>query len=289
MPQEGSRLEKKISIQEALLVWTQLETDTARLDVECLLCHSLDCDSTYLRTWPERILTSEEYDYFQALLARRVKGEPIAHICGTRSFWTLDLLVTPDTLIPRPDTEVLVETVLANHQELSLNCLDLGTGTGAIALALASEKSGWQIDAIDFQKEAVALAKSNGQRLGFKDVNIYQSDWFSNVDSQKRFDVIVSNPPYIDALDKHLEQGDVKFEPKSALVSADSGYADIENIIKNSKNYLKEHAWLYFEHGFEQAKQIQRLFAQHGFSEATTVKDYNDNDRVTYACYKRLD
>lgn len=264
-------------------------SDSAKLDVRLLISFVIDKPLSYLLTWPEKQLSSQQFQDFLALFEQRKQGKPIAYLVGFKEFWSLKLQVSPATLIPRPDTEVLVETVLANHQELSLNCLDLGTGTGAIALALASEKSGWQIDAIDFQKEAVALAKSNGQRLGFKDVNIYQSDWFSNVDSQKRFDVIVSNPPYIDALDKHLEQGDVKFEPKSALVSADSGYADIENIIKNSKNYLKEHAWLYFEHGFEQAKQIQRLFAQHGFSEATTVKDYNDNDRVTYACYKRLD
>lgn len=264
-------------------------SDSAKLDVRLLLSFVIDKPLSYLLTWPDKQLSQQQFQDFLALFEQRKQGKPIAYLIGFKEFWSLKLQVSPATLIPRPDTEVLVETVLANHQELSLSCLDLGTGTGAIALALASEKSGWQIDAIDFQEEAVTLAKSNGQRLGFKSVNIYQSDWFSNVDSQKRFDVIVSNPPYIDALDKHLEQGDVKFEPKSALVSADSGYADIENIIKNSKAYLKEHAWLYFEHGFEQAKQIQRLFTQYGFSEATTVKDYNDNDRVTYACYKRLD
>jgi release factor glutamine methyltransferase len=262
-------------------------SDSAKLDVRLLISFVLDKPLSYLLTWPDKQLSQQQYQHFLTLFEQRKQGKPIAYLVGFKEFWSLNLQVSPATLIPRPDTEVLVETVLNNHGESSLNCLDLGTGTGAIALALASEHSSWNIDAIDFQNEAVELARSNALRLGFLHVNIYQSNWFSEVDNQKKFDVIVSNPPYIDALDEHLEKGDVKFEPKSALVADDNGYADIENIIKTSKSYLKDTAWLYFEHGFEQAQKIQTLFYQYGFSEVTTVKDYNGNDRVTYACYKR--
>lgn len=262
-------------------------SDSAKLDVRLLISHVIDKPLSYLLTWPDNRLSPQQFQDFLTLFEQRIQGKPIAYLVGFKEFWSLKLQVSPATLIPRPDTEVLVETVIANHPEPSLHCLDLGTGTGAIALALASENLNWRIDAIDFQQEAVALAKANAQRLGFLEVNVYQSDWFSKVDREKRFDVIVSNPPYIDGLDKHLEQGDVKFEPRSALVAEQEGYADIDNIIQASRAYLNDGAWLYFEHGFEQAKNIQILFIQNGFSEVNTVKDYNDNERVTYACYKQ--
>jgi release factor glutamine methyltransferase len=261
-------------------------SDSAKLDVRLLLSFVIDKPLSYLLTWPDKQISQQQYQHFLTLFDQRKQGKPIAYLIGFKEFWSLNIQVSPATLIPRPDTEVLVETVLNNHSQSHMRCLDLGTGTGAIALALASEHLSWNIDAIDFQDEAVVLAKSNAKRLGFSHVNIYQSDWFSMVDNQKRFDVIVSNPPYIDALDEHLVQGDVKFEPKSALVADDNGYADIENIIKTSKPHLQDGAWLYFEHGFEQAEKIQTLFSQYGFSGVTTVKDYNGNERVTYACYK---
>lgn len=261
-------------------------SDSAKLDVRLLISFVIDKPLSYLLTWPEKQLSPEEFQQFVTLFEQRKAGKPIAYILGYKEFWSLKLQVSPSTLIPRPDTEVLVETVLNNHSELTLNCLDLGTGTGAIALALSSEHSAWTIDAVDFQQEAVALARLNAETLGFSKVNIYQSDWFSNIASEKRFDVIVSNPPYIDELDEHLDQGDVRFEPKSALVAEEQGFADIEHIIKESITYLNDNAWLYFEHGFEQAKQIQEIFAQNGFSNIATVKDYNENDRVTFACYK---
>lgn len=262
-------------------------SDSAKLDVRLLISFVIDKPLSYLLTWPEKQLTQQEFQRFVTLFKQRKAGKPIAYILGYKEFWSLKLQVSSSTLIPRPDTEVLVETVLNNHTNSMVNCLDLGTGTGAIALALASEQSNWQIDAVDFQLEAVELAQSNAQRLGFSKVSIYQSDWFNSISSGKTFDIIVSNPPYIDELDEHLEQGDVRFEPKSALVAKQQGFADIEHIIKTSTAYLNDNAWLYFEHGFEQAKKIHALFSQHGFSEIQTVKDYNGNDRVTYACYKR--
>ncbi|MCO4798200.1 MAG: peptide chain release factor N(5)-glutamine methyltransferase [Colwelliaceae bacterium] len=263
-------------------------SDSAKLDVRLLICFVLEKPLSYLLTWPNRQLSEQQFQQFITLFEERLLGKPIAYLVGFKEFWSLNFQVSPATLIPRPDTEVLVETILANHQKSSLNCLDLGTGTGAIALALASEQHLWQIDALDYQYEAVKLAQLNAERLGLTQVSIYQSDWFSSVDNNKTFDVIVSNPPYIDALDEHLVQGDVKFEPKTALIAEKNGYADIEKIIHQSIAYLNHDGWLYFEHGFEQAYGVQDLFAQNGFSEIKTIKDYNGNDRVTYACYKQF-
>ncbi len=275
-------MENTISIKDALLASTQLKSDTPRLDVECLLCHVLTCESTYLRTWPDKMLTSEQYAHFERLLTRRLFGEPIAHICGTRSFWTLDLLVTPDTLIPRPDTEILVEQILALELPEQATVLDLGTGTGAIALSLASEKKRWHVTATDFKPEVVELAKRNAQKHGIKNVDILQSDWFSNI-PPCRFDLIVSNPPYIDPVDKHLDQGDVRFEPKSALIAKNRGLADLALIIQEAKMYLKEGAWLVLEHGYDQVDPVQTMFKQAGYASITSIKDYGQQDRMTMA------
>ena len=197
----------------------------------------------------------------------------------------MSLQVSPATLIPRPDTEILVEQVLNHHQGVELSCLDLGTGTGAIALALASERPQWQIDAVDYSDDAVALAKRNGLNLNLAQVNIYQSDWFSNIVKDKRFDVIVSNPPYIDEKDHHLNEGDVKFEPKTALVASDNGLADIKIIARHALSFLNSGGFLYIEHGFEQSHAVQTILADLAYSNIQTIKDYNNNDRVTWACY----
>lgn len=275
-------MENTISIEDALLAWTQLKTDTPRLDVECLLCYVLACESAYLRTWPEKTLSPEQQSHFEILLDRRKKGEPIAHICGTRSFWTLDLLVTPDTLIPRPDTEILVEQILALDLPEASQVLDLGTGTGAIALSLASEKRQWEVTATDFKLEVVDLAKRNAFKHGITNVEFFQSDWFNQI-PQKRFDLIVSNPPYIDPEDKHLDEGDVRFEPKSALIANNKGLADIEHIIQTAKMYLKQNAWLVLEHGYDQAESVQALFNLAGYEFIQSVQDYGQQDRMTMA------
>ena len=275
-------MEKQISIEYVLARWTQLQTETARLDVECLLCYVLSCTSAYLRTWPDKLLSPEQLSYFESLLTRRQKGEPIAHICGTRAFWTLDLLVTPDTLIPRPDTEILVEQILDLELPKDARILDLGTGTGAIALSLASERPAWQVTATDFLPDIVSLAQRNAKKHQLANTHIFQSDWFSQI-PQERFDLIVSNPPYIDPDDKHLVEGDVRFEPVSALIANNKGLADIEHIIQEAKHYLKKDAWLVLEHGYDQAESVQSLFKLAGYHAIKTIKDYGQQDRMTMA------
>jgi release factor glutamine methyltransferase len=260
-------------------------SDSALLDAKVLLGFVLKQSITYLITWPERELTPAQQQQFQMLMARRVQGEPIAYLVGEKEFWSLSLAVAPSTLIPRPDTETLVELVLEQHQSNHLHCLDLGTGTGAIALALASENLTWKIEAVDYNDDAVALAKKNAINNHLSHVTVYQSDWFSAVNQQHKFDVIVSNPPYIDENDLHLSQGDVRFEPLSALVSPANGYADIEHIIHNARHYFTDEAWLYIEHGFEQGEQVRALFKQYGYQCINTEKDLSGNERISYGQY----
>ena len=263
-------------------------SDSAKLDVELLICFVIDQPRSYLLTWPEQTLSLVQTRHFAELLCRRIDGEPIAYIVQTREFWSLPLKVSPATLIPRPDTEVLVEMVLENHSSKKLSCLDLGTGTGAIALALASEQGDWKIDAVDFSAEAVALAKTNASDLNLTHVNILQSDWFSALKlGEDQYDIIVSNPPYLDENDQHLIQGDVKFEPKTALVAGDNGLADIKHIASEALNYLKNAGCLYIEHGCEQALSVKDILAGLGYEKIQTFKDYNGHDRITCGCFIR--
>ena len=260
----------------------QNSTDSAKLDAQVLLLEVLNKPRSYLFSWPEKQLTEEQQQLFDSYCQRRLNGEPVAHITGTREFWSLPLHVNATTLIPRPDTETLVETALELPLNDSANVLDLGTGTGAIALALASEKPHWQITGVDRIAQAVALSTLNKQRLGLEQVNFLQSNWFSEVENQK-FDLIVSNPPYIEHDDEHLAQGDVRFEPLSALVAEDDGMADIKHIITQAKDYLVPNGYLLIEHGFEQSIKVHRFFAQMAYINILTVKDLADNDRVTFA------
>jgi len=261
-------------------------SDSAKLDAQLLLGHVLKKPTTYLYTWPDVVATNEQTLAFEKLLTRRKSGEPIAYIIGEKEFWSLTLKVSLSTLIPRPDTEILVERILAIYEAqygASLKCLDLGTGTGAIALALASEMPHWQFDAVDFQASAVALAKDNAKTLNITNVNVYQSDWFSQISADKCFDIIVSNPPYIDKDDHHLVQGDVKFEPKSALVADDEGYSDIRDIADIARKFLAPNGGLFFEHGFEQAVKVREILVELGYENVQTAQDLSGNDRITWA------
>ncbi len=256
-----------------------MDTETARLDLEVLLAWALKKDRTYLYTWPERELSGDEQECFDTAVERRKKGEPIAHIVGEKEFWSLPLYVDNSTLIPRADTETLVEAALEKINA-PMKILDLGTGTGAIAIALASERPGCTIMAVDKSIHALTLAHKNCERHGLNNLTFMCSDWFGNI-QEKDFDVIVSNPPYIDVTDPHLNEGDVIFEPQSALVAAEGGLADIKEIARSSVAYLKRGGWLMLEHGWRQAADVRNIFGEGKFTGIKTVQDYAGNDRVT--------
>ncbi len=260
------------------------ESESPRRDAEILLEFVTGKGRTFILAFGETELTPPQLQQAEALLARRACGEPVAHLVGEREFWSLPLLVSPVTLIPRPDTECLVEQALARMPAAPCAVLDLGTGTGAIALAIASERPDCEITALDLIPEAVALARNNADRLGITNVRVLQSHWFSALNTE-RFSLIVSNPPYIDRDDPHLAQGDVRFEPLSALVADNAGLADIRTLTETAGRFLKPGGWLLLEHGWQQARQVQQLFVAAGFSEVQTCQDYGGNDRLTLGRY----
>ncbi|SUD61487.1 HemK family modification methylase [Ectopseudomonas oleovorans] len=256
------------------------DSPTPRLDAELLLAAALNKPRSYLRTWPERELDGEQLALFQSNLQRRRQGEPVAYILGHQGFWSLDLEVAPHTLIPRPDTELLVETALELLPAMPLSVLDLGTGTGAIALALASERPAWQVTGVDRVADAVALAERNRLRLQLDNASFLHSHWFSALAGQ-RFALILSNPPYIRADDQHLAQGDVRFEPSSALVAGCDGLDDIRAIIPAAPAHLLPGGWLLLEHGFDQAEAVRALLAAGGFAEVHSRRDLAGHERIS--------
>ncbi|MDU9389973.1 peptide chain release factor N(5)-glutamine methyltransferase [Pseudomonas sp. zfem002] len=256
------------------------DSPTARLDIELLLAAAIGKTRSYLHTWPERIVSSEAAQTFADYLQRRRAGEPVAYILGQQGFWNLDLEVAPHTLIPRPETELLVETAMRLQSSGPARVLDLGTGTGAIALALASERRQWQVTAVDRVEEAVALAERNRQRLQLDNVRVLASHWFSALAGQ-RFELIISNPPYIADADPHLVAGDVRFEPSSALVAGQDGLDDLRQIIAEAPAHLLAGGWLLLEHGFDQAAAVRELLARHGFEQIESHLDLNAHERIT--------
>ncbi|MDP3609700.1 MAG: peptide chain release factor N(5)-glutamine methyltransferase [Methylophilus sp.] len=261
---------------------SMLSSDEATLDTRLLLQHLLNVNHAWLIAHADDTLTPEQYASFDALLQRRINGEPIAHILSSREFFGLPLKVTPDTLIPRPDTEALVEQALAIiPQQSSYQVLDLGTGTGAIALAIAKNRPLADVTAVDFSESALAVARENAEHLAITNVTFLHSHWFSALNNQ-RFDVIVSNPPYIAENDPHLSQGDVRFEPKSALTSGVDGLDDIRKIIKQAPQYLNPNGWLLLEHGYDQAQAVAALLSQAHFKEIGHGLDLAGIQRVTF-------
>ncbi|MDM5149003.1 peptide chain release factor N(5)-glutamine methyltransferase [Aeromonas salmonicida] len=267
--------------------------ESPRADADVLLCHLLGCRRSYLMTWPERTLDAAQQARLQDWLSRRLNGEPIAHLIGEREFWSLPLKVSPATLIPRPDTEVLVEQALARlparpvaPDQAPCTLLDLGTGTGAIALALKSERPDADVWAVDRMPEAAALARANSAALGLP-ITVRDGSWFEPLSGAPRFGMIVSNPPYIDGADPHLAEGDVRFEPRSALVADEQGLADIRLIVAGAPAHLLPGGWLLLEHGWQQGEAVRQLLLQHGYSQVETVRDYGDNERVTLGCLVR--
>jgi release factor glutamine methyltransferase len=274
-----------VSLSIAALKKQAIELGIDAIDAEVLLSFVIKKDRSYLFAWPENQLTPVQLQLYQALVQRRQDGEPIAYLVGEREFWSMNLLTNSSTLIPRADTEVLVETVLQIVDEQPRICFDLGTGTGAIALALKSERPTWTVQGVDRIAESVALANKNAQRHNLS-VQFSMGSWCDSIESEV-VDVLVSNPPYIDKDDPHLDQGDVRFEPASALVADDQGLADIEVIAKDGMRCLKGNGALFLEHGWTQADAVQSILAKHGYQDVQTVKDYTGNDRVTFGFKRR--
>ncbi|CAA6814601.1 MAG: Protein-N(5)-glutamine methyltransferase PrmC, methylates polypeptide chain release factors RF1 and RF2 [uncultured Thiotrichaceae bacterium] len=254
---------------------------SASLDAQLLLAYTLGKTPTYLVAWPETVIAEADSNIFSALIASRKKGVPLAYLTGSKEFWSLDFKVTPDVLIPRPDTELLVETALelcTNKTEVRI--LDLGTGSGAISIALASELPSAEIIATDLSEKALIIAKENTARHQIKNIELIQSDWYSAIPKQ-RFDIIVSNPPYIRDDDPHL-QTDIRYEPYSALVAEQKGLADIEKITSGVSDYLSKDGHLLIEHSYDQSEDVLTILRTK-FSQAKTLKDYASNDRLSLA------
>ena len=273
-------------------------TENSKIDALVLLQHATGKSRTQILAFDDTEIDLKVRLKLTALLDRRLSGEPIAYILGEKEFWSLPLNVSKGTLIPRPDTEILVENALQIALEkLQKNpphfrILDLGTGTGAIALALASELSpicqkqqiSLEIIGVDLMPDVVALAQSNAERNKLN-VKFLQSRWFENITG--KFDLIVSNPPYIDAQDEHLRQGDVRFEPLSALVANDAGYADLRHIIELAPSYLNSNGALLLEHGWQQGEKVRSIFQENHWEMVETVRDYGDNERITLGFWKK--
>ncbi len=256
-------------------------SDSPTLDAELILAASLRQSRTWLKTWPEASLTPDQEHQFTTLLDRRRAGEPIAYILGRTGFWSLDILCNPATLIPRPDTETLVELALDLPIGSEAQALDLGTGTGAIALALARENSGWQVEGVDRSADAVLLAERNAQLNAIGNAKFTVSNWFENLEVSSRFHLVVSNPPYVDVSDPHLDRGDVRFEPASALVAANGGLADLSLIIDQTKRFLHPGGWLVLEHGYNQGEFVVDCLRNNKYVEIQSKKDLGGQVRVT--------
>ncbi|MBI6529638.1 peptide chain release factor N(5)-glutamine methyltransferase [Proteus vulgaris] len=257
-----------------------IESDSPKRDAEILLGHVTQRARTYLIAFNETLLSQNELTQLSQLLTRRIKGEPIAYLVGEREFWSLPLKVSPATLIPRPDTECLVEQALEKLPTEPTTILDLGTGTGAIALAMASERPDCHIIGVDLQAQAVALAQVNATRLALNNTEFMESCWFSSL-SGYQFGMIISNPPYIDENDEHIHQGDVRFEPLTALVAGNNGFADIEIIIETARQFLTDKGWVLLEHGWQQGEGVRKIFTDKGYCCVETFRDYGGNERVT--------
>lgn len=254
-------------------------SDSPEIDCRVLLCHVLDCQTSYLHAWSDTLLTKKQQTQWYGLIEQRQQGQPVAYLTGQRGFWTLDLKVTPDTLIPRPDTELLVSLAL-EKLEPKMRVADLGTGSGAIALSLASEQPSSQIIAMDFSMAALIVARENMMINQLQNVLFWQGSWLTAA-ADNSFDMVISNPPYIEVNNIHLSEGDLRYEPQSALVSGVDGLDDIRVIVEDSQRCLKQDGWLMVEHGYNQAEKIRILFKISGFKNVSSRQDFGGNERVT--------
>lgn len=255
-----------------------------RIDAEILLCKTLQVSRAYLYTHPEFMLTKTTINTFETLLNQRLQGYPIAYLIGTREFWSMPITVSPATLIPRPETELLVEKVLTLFpDDAILNVLELGTGSGAIACALAKSRPHWKVMACDISQDALIIAKQNAKTLDIYNIQFLQSDWFSDIPRHHLFHVIVANPPYLAESDPHLQTGDVRFEPKQALISGSNGLESLQFIIEHSYNRLIPNGYLLLEHGCDQKNAVSAMLLQYRYQAIHCWQDYQGHDRVSSA------
>lgn len=253
----------------------------ALLEAEILLGYTLKQNRTFLRTWPERELSPEQSEKFQALLSRRCSGEPIAYIIGERDFWDMTLRVSPDTLIPRPETETLVEQALARiPQDANWQIADLGTGSGAIALAIARERPQCQLTATDISAAALAIANDNATRHNVRNIRFAKGTWLAPL-AGEHFEMIISNPPYVHPDDPHLQRGDLRFEPPSALHSTPDGLTDIRTICDTARQHLHPGGWLLLEHGYDQGPVTCEYLTKMTYRQVQTIEDLAHNPRVS--------
>jgi len=253
---------------------------TARLDAEVLLAHILKKERVYFLTWPEKPVDPSTQQHYMSLLKRRTQGEPVAYIIGSREFWTLHLSVNTDTLIPRPETEILVqESLHLLREDTPYDIVDLGSGSGAIALAIASERPLCHIVGVDQSTQAVQLATENARQLALDNVTFQQGDWLAGF-ADHSVDMIVSNPPYVAAGDPHMSEGDVRFEPTSALLAGPEGLDAYIKILPEAQRCLRPKSWLLMEHGYDQQDRLGELMAQSGFRDIHGIKDFSGQPRV---------
>lgn len=257
-------------------------SDSAFLDAEILLAHVLSCERSYLRAHAAEELAESQAQQFAALIARRLQREPVAYITGHKEFWSLDLRVNRGTLIPRPETELIIETVLELFPEKDqhIRAADLGTGSGAIALALASERPNWEIFAIDNSDIALQTASDNAQRLGFKHISFCLGSWFTALPSEQ-LDLVVSNPPYLSEGEWPIYAADLAFEPRTALLSPEDGLRDVREICESASRYIRPGGYIILEHGFQQGLPVRELLISAGCCQVRTIPDLSGRERVT--------
>lgn len=272
-----------ISIKQALSLAGEhlASSDSAILDCEVLLAHIFRKDRSYLRAWPEKTLSEQQHQLFFELIKKRQQGEPIAYLTTCREFWSRPFIVNPDVLIPRPDTELLIDIVLQKFKSnKAYSILDMGTGSGAIAITLALELKQANVTAIDSSDKALNIAQKNAKQLHAPNITFINSHWFDSIPAQQ-FDLIVSNPPYICNTDPHLTEGDVRFEPLAALISAQQGLHDIQTICTSAQSFLKHNGLLLFEHGYQQGEQVKNLLELARFNNVESFKDIQGHTRAT--------